>query len=67
MTAWTRVADQLPAPGVEVLAYWGRKPSDGGVFMRVVYRHGAAYWVDGRSTYEVPTYWLPLPAPPEGT
>jgi hypothetical protein len=73
MTAWVRVSDQLPAPSVEVLAYFGRKPADGGVFMRVVYRHGNphglvnTYWVDGRSTYEPPTHWQPLPPPPEAT
>jgi hypothetical protein len=63
---WVRVADREPAPGVEVLAYFGRKPIDGGVFMRVVYRHGQwSTWVDGRSTYEAPTHWMPLPEPPE--
>ena len=74
MTAWVCVADQLPAPGVEVLAYWEQPAIHGGNYMRVVYRHGSnshgvgsTYWVDGRSTYEAPTHWQPLPPPPEAT
>ena len=57
MTAWTRVADRLPAPGPRVLVYFGD-----GLMACADYADG--WWDYENAEGEPPTHWMPLPNAP---
>jgi hypothetical protein len=62
MTAWTRVADQLPPPGVDVLAAWQGHPT-----ILIGRWRGDKWRFPGVELGRNPTHWMLLPPPPEVT
>jgi len=67
MSEWFPVSERLPGPGVSVLARWCERGEDfTDVACRLHPMMPGDYWYRQNGVEMLaPTYWMPLPEPPE--